>query len=401
MQFSYTAKTKNGEMQSGVVEAGLAETALDILHRNQLVVVSLEEVKRSEVFGSISRFFQHVKSKDIVVFSRQLATLFEATVPLVESLRTIGSQVENDYFRTVLNAIADDVDGGTAFSQGIAKFPKVFSQYYISMIESGEVSGKLQESLEYLANHEEKEYELTQKIRGALMYPISVICVFILIAIFLMIFVIPKLTSVLQDLGTELPLPTKILIWLSHAFQTWWYLLPLIVIGIGAGGRWYVNTSEGKASIDRLILKLPILGDMFTKLYLSRISENLSTLIKGGLPIIKALEVTGRVVGNDVFTTLIRKSTEEVKAGNTISSVFQKSPHVPPMVGQMISVGERSGRLDSILQSLARFYAREVDHITANLTTLIEPIIIVVLGGGVLILVLSILLPIYNSVSNV
>ena len=400
MQFSYTARTKSGETQNGVVEAVTQETALDILHRNGLIVTELSEVKRSELFASVAKLFQRVKTKDIVVFSRQLATLFEATVPLVESLRTIGMQIQNAYFQSVLNAMADDVDAGTAFSQALGKYPKVFSQYYVSMVESGEVSGKLQESLEYLANHEEKEYELVQKVRGALMYPAAVIVVFTLIAIFLMVFVIPRLTSILTELGTELPLPTRILIATSDILQKWWFLLPVVIGGVGVGGRWYIRTPEGKNLVDHLLLKLPILGDMFTKIYISRIAENLSTLIKGGLPIIKALEVTGRVVGNDVFSRLIKKSMEEVRAGNTISSVFQKSPEVPVMVSQMILVGERSGKLDNILQSLARFYAREVDNMTANLTTLIEPIIIVVLGGGVLVLVLAILLPIYSSVSS-
>jgi type II secretory pathway component PulF len=400
MQFSYTARNTTGEVQNGIVEATGQEAALDVLHRNGLVVVSLAEQKRSEVFASFTKIFQRVKTKDIVIFSRQLATLFEATVPLVESLRTIGSQIENEYFREVLNGMADEVDSGTAFSQTLAKYPKVFSQFYVSMVESGEVSGKLQESLEYLADHEEKEFALTQKIRGALMYPLSVIIVFILIGIFLMIWVVPQLVSVLQDLGTELPLPTKMLIAGSAFFQKWWYLLLIAVVGIGGSMSWYLKTPDGKANMDRLSLHFPILGDMFRKIYISRIAESLSTLIRGGLPIIKALEVTGRVVGNDVYSKLIQKSMEEVKAGNTISSVFQKSEYLPPMVSQMVAVGERSGKLDNILGSLSRFYSREVDYMTANMTTLIEPLIIVVLGGGVLVLVLAILLPIYNSVAT-
>ncbi|MDO8558461.1 MAG: type II secretion system F family protein [bacterium] len=400
MQFSYTARTKNGETQNGMVEAATQDAALDLLHRNNLVVVSLEQVQHSKFLSSLSKLFQSVKNKDIVIFSRQLATLFEATVPLVESLRTLGVQTDNEYFRSVLGAMAEEVDAGTAFSQTLAKYPKIFSKYYVSMVESGEVSGRLQESLDYLANHEEKEYALMQKVRGALMYPAVIIIVFILITIFLMIFVIPKLTSVLTELGTELPLPTKILIAASSFFQHWWFTLPLIAGALFFAGRWVVQTPQGKAITDRLLLKFPVLGDMFTKLYISRISENLSTLIKGGLPIIKALDVTSRVVGNEVYVALIKKSMEEVKAGNTISSVFQKSPHMPLMVSQMISVGERSGKLDSILASLSRFYAREVDSMTENLTTLIEPLVILVLGGGVLVLVLSILLPIYNSVST-
>jgi len=401
MLFRYTARTKRGEVQNGTVEAATHEAALDVLHRNNLTVVSLEKEESSQFLSSLSRLFERVKTKDIVIFSRQLATLFDASVPLVESLRTISIQVESAYFKSVLNALADDVDGGTSFSQALTKYPKAFSQFYVSMVESGEVSGKLQESLEYLANHEEKEYALMQKVRGALIYPIAVICVFILIAVLMMVFVMPNLTGVLKDLGAELPISTKILIAVSEWMATWWFAVPLGMLGIFLGGRWYVRTPDGKALSDTLMLKLPILGDMFTKIYIARIAENLSTLIKGGLPIIKALEVTGRVVGNSVFAELVRKSMEEVKAGNTISSVFQKEPRVPLMVGAMISVGERSGKVDSILASLARFYSREVDNMVANLTTLIEPIIIVVLGGAVAGLVSSILLPIYSVVSNV
>ncbi|MDP3963916.1 MAG: type II secretion system F family protein [bacterium] len=400
MQFAYIAKTKQGETQTGIVEAATQEAALDVLHRNQLIVVGMEEKKKSELFTSFTKIFQRVQVKDIVIFSRQLATLFEATVPLVESLRTIGAQIENEHFRHVLNLIADDVDSGTSFSLALAKYPRIFSQYYISMVESGEVSGKLQESLEYLADHEEKEYGLMQKVKGALTYPAVIMIVFVLIAVFLMIFVIPRLTSILTELGTELPLPTRMLIAMSSFLQNWWYLLPIIFGGSALFLRWYLRTKEGKDQFDVVVLKLPILGNMFRMLYISRIAENLSTLIKGGLPIIKALEVTGRVVGSNVYAKLIARSMEEVKAGNTISSVFSKSSDLPPMVSQMIAVGERSGRLDSILSSLSRFYTREVDQMTSNLTTLIEPIVIVLLGGGVLILVLSILLPIYNSVSS-
>ena len=401
MLFRYTARTKRGEAQNGTVEAATHEAALDVLRRNNLVVVSLVKEESSELLSSISRIFERIKSKDIVIFSRQLATLFDASVPLVESLRTIGIQVESAYFKSVLNALADDVDGGTSFSQALIKYPKAFSQFYVSMVESGEVSGRLQESLEYLANHEEKEYALMQKVRGALIYPIAVICVFILIAVLMMLYVMPNLTGVLKDLGAELPISTKILIATSEWMATWWFAVPLGMLGIFFGGRWYVRTPGGKVFSDTLMLRLPILGDMFTKIYIARIAENLSTLIKGGLPIIKALEVTAKVVGNAVFAQLVQKSMEEVRAGNTISSVFQKEPRVPPMVGAMISVGERSGKVDSILASLARFYSREVDNMVANLTTLIEPIIIVVLGGAVAGLVSSILLPIYSVVSNV
>lgn len=401
MQYRYAARTKTGESQEGVVEASSYSAALDTLHRAGLVVISLEELSQLRILQAISGFFQRVKVKEVVVFSRQLATLFEASVPLVESLRTLAAQADNAYLREVLTGVADDVDAGTQFSQALAKFPRIFSPFYVSMVESGEVSGKLQDALEFLAAHEEKEYALRQKVRGALVYPAVVVGVFILVGVLMMVYVVPNLTTILKDFGGELPLPTRVLIFTSEALRRWGLALLGLAVAAVFGLRRYLRTGAGKNLFDRLLLRLPVLGEMFRKIYIARFAENLSTLIKGGLPIIRSLEITANVVGNAVFGALIRRAMEEVKGGSTISSVLAKDPQVPPMVAQMIAVGERSGKIDAILVSLSRFYAREVDAMVANLTTLIEPFIIVFLGGAVAALVASILLPIYNIATGV
>lgn len=396
MRFNYQARTKRGQIQAGQVEAGSYEAAVKTLQRHGLLVVYLESISAIPFFARTFTFLQRVKTKEVVMFYRQLAILLEAGVPVVACLRALTEQTTNPYFKNIVFEVEADVRGGTSVSQALAKHKKVFSSFYINVIKSGEAAGRLAEILGYLADHAEEEYNLNRKIRGAMIYPAAILSLFIVIGILMMIYVMPQLTSVLQELGQELPLPTRVLIATSNFVGTWILLLIVILIILVLVVWRFIKTPEGRAVWDRLKLKIPILGNLFRKIYLARFSENLSTLIKGGLSILASLKITGDVIGNTVFKNLIDRAGEEVKGGGSISSVFKKSKEVPPMVSQMIAVGEKTARTSEILKRVADFYRSEVDTVVSNLTQLIEPILIVVLGLGVGILISSILLPIYR-----
>ena len=396
MKFKYQAKNKKGEMQSGTVEASNEEAAIKTLQLHKLVVISIiSATEISALFRSI-KFLQKVPAKDLVIFSRQLATLIEAKITLLEALQTLHKQTSNTFFREKIFEIANDIEGGRSFSFALSKHPKIFSEFYVNLIKAGEVSGNLQESLLYLAEHVEKQYDLESKIKGAMYYPAFILVAFFAIGMIVMIYVIPQLTLIIEESGQELPIATRMLIASSHLLRYYGWVLAVLGITMGIGIKRYIDTPEGKMNWDKMKLKLPVIGNLFRKIALVRFSENLSTLIKGGVPIVRSLQITGSVIGNEVFKDLIFRTAEKVKSGTSIAKVLGESPEIPPIVVQMISIGEKSGRLDSILDNITRFYTREVNNVVENLSTLIEPVLIVIMGIGVGVMVSAILLPIYS-----
>ncbi len=400
MNFNYIVRTKEGEMQSGVIQAPYLEAAIEALQNRGLVIVSCQSADLLPAWMKQIKFLQRVKVKEVVNFFRELSILFGAKVSLVESFKSLAQQQKNDYFRDILFKISQDVEAGLILSKALAKYPKVFSPFYINLIKSGEVSGNLENTFNYLADHLEKQYYLVSRVRGAMIYPACVLFAFTAVLILMLTVVVPKLTVILKETGQELPFLTKMIINASDFMRVMWWLVLLILIGL-VGGVWqYVKTAKGKRMFDLIKLKAPIFGKLFQKVYLARFSENFSTLIKGGLPILQALQISGEVVGNTIFSDLIFEAKEQVRVGNTISSVFEKHPEVPPMVSQMISTGEKSGQIDFILAKIASFYSQEVDNSVKNLSALIEPILIVLLGGGVIILLVAVLMPIYNISSG-
>ena len=401
MKINYQARTSQSDIQTGTVEAPNQEAAIETLRRYGLIILEVVEEKGGfnlSLSGEIP-FFNRVKSQELVIFSRQLAVLFDAQVPLVQALRTLSDQ-SSPVFKKIIMEIGSDVDSGTAFSQSLEKFPKVFSFFYISVVKAGEASGRLQEVLNYLADHEEKSYDLNKKVKGALTYPIFIVVSLVVVGAVMMVFVVPQLTSVLQESGQELPFLTQVIIGLSNFIRNYWWL-GLIIITALSGGIWYwLGTKSGKNLWDRIKLHLPIFGGLFTKIYIARFAENLGTLIKGGIPIIQALTITGDVVGNSLYQDVIIKAREEVRRGSTINSAFLAEKSIPPMVAQMISIGEQTGKLDLLLSKVASFYQKDVDNLVENMTSLIQPILILILGAAAGVLVAGILLPIYNLSSG-
>lgn len=383
-------------MQAGAVEALDRKEAVDTLQKRGLVVIALEE-EGANVLARKLTLFSRVKNRDLVAFSRQLATLFGAKVSLVASLELLASQSNNVYFQEVLFDVASSVEAGQSFSQALEKHQKVFSDFYINMVKAGEISGGLEKTLEFLADYLEKQYMLVSKIKGALTYPAFVMFGFIIVGVLVLTMVIPNLTDILTQAGQELPLPTKMIIAVSDLLIKWGWLIAILAVG-GVFGFFTLlkKSPEFRYMFDSFKLKVPLFGKIYQKFYLVRIADNLGTLIEGGLSILRSFQITADVVGNVVFQKIILEAREEVRVGNSISTVFEKYKVIPPLVSQMIATGEKTGSLDFILKKLADFYRREVETVVGGLAQLIEPLMIFVLAAGVGILFAAVLLPVYN-----
>ena len=384
-----------------MVEAGSKEAAIETLQRHDLVVVFLEGLSEAPIYTRSLKIFQRIKSKEITIFYRQLAILFEASVSPLDALRILAEQTSNQLFKDLIFEVEVDVRGGETLSSAMSKRPKVFSPFYVNVVKAGEATGKLHEVLRYLADHAEREYNLTFKVKGAFTYPMAILSMFLVVGTLMMIFVVPQLTSMLKEMGTELPITTKILISVSGFIKSFWWLLAIIFVGAALGIMRATKTEKGRHVIDILKLKIPVFKGLFQKIYLARFSENFRTLLAGGIPILKALDITSTVIGNSVYEKIIQEAKDRVKVGKTIASAFSGYPkQFTPMLTQMVAVGEKTAALEPILDKVALFYQQEVDRMVSNMTQLIEPMMILVLGGAVGFLVASILMPIYNIGSS-
>ena len=403
MKFSYQAKTKQGELQSGVVEAFSREAAIDVLQRHGLIILKLNTESEAPTLTRRIRIFESIKKKEVVIFSRQLSTLFSAKVPLVESLQILSSQAISPIFQEIVMDIARELEGGMALSLAMSKYPKVFSKFYVSMVKSGEVSGKLEEVFNYLAESLERQNNLSAKVFNSLIYPAFILTVFVGVIILMFVYVIPKLKIMVEETGQSFPLPTRIIFGVSDFIIVYGpYILPLILIGGFFAGRYFLNTQSGRLIFDKFKLKIPIFGELFQKISISRFAESLGTLISGGLPIMQAIEVTSDIVGNEYYRNIFMQTAQQVRKGFPISSVLKLYPDIiPPMVAQMVFVGEETGRLEEIFKKTANFYEQETSRMLDAMVSLIEPMMIIMLGGMVFILVAAILMPIYNIAQGI
>jgi type II secretory pathway component PulF len=397
--YNYKAYDKNQTKVTGLVDAVNESSAAEILKEKGYEVLSIE-TKTGFSFASLIPFFNRIKAKDIVAFSRQFAVLVTANITIVQSLKILVTQTVSDKLRTTLADIAQEVDGGAKLSDSLEKRPKVFSNFFVNVVRSGESSGKLDEVLNYLADEMEKDYDMMSKIRGAMIYPAFIMSGLIGVGVIMMVSVVPKLTAVLEETGAELPLPTKILIGTSRIMQSYWWLLIIAIGGLVFLFRAITNTPGGSMAFDHFKLKMPIFGRLLNRIYLVRFTRSLNTLLVGGVAISKALKITSDVVNNAVFQDMITKTIKEVEDGNSISTVFSTSKQVPKMVSQMMTIGEETGRLDVVLANVTNFYGREITNMTNNLMTLMEPLIMLVMGVAVGIMVAAIILPMYNMASN-
>ena len=400
MLYKYEATTPEGETKTGTIEAANRDIAITALQRRNLIIVGIEETEKGGLRQRIT-FLNRIKPRDIVILSRQLSTLFEAKVPALTSIQLLSSETDNPALREKLTELLDDIQGGASISEAMNKQPAVFSKFFVSMVRSGEESGKLDEVFSYLAGYLERNYELASKAKSALIYPIFVVVAFIGVMILMLTVVIPKLSVILKETGQELPIYTRIIIGASDFLRNYGIFV-LIVLIIGVIALWlYLRTPRGKVALSRFQLSLPYVGSLYKKLYLSRMMDNFETLLSAGISAVRTLELTSDVIDNEVYKQIISESTEAVKGGSSISDSFSRYEDMPGLVVQMIKVGEETGKLSFVLKTLARFYKREVDTAIETLMSLIEPVLIIILGLGVGLLVAGVLGPIYNISSGI
>ncbi len=396
MLYKYEATTAEGEAKKGIIDAANRDIAIAALQRRNLIIISVEETKEGGFFSKPLTIFQRIKSRDIVILSRQLSTLFEAKVPVLTSLKLLAGETENPALREKMGVLLEDIQGGSSISEAMSKQPDVFSKFFVNMVRSGEESGKLDEVFSYLASYLERNYELASKAKGALVYPIFVLVAFVGVMILMLTVVIPKLSDILKETGQELPIYTKAIMAASDILINYGIFI-LIALIIGAISAWYYfRTSQGKANFARFQLSIPYVGVLYRKLFLSRMLDNFETLLSSGVSAIRTLELTADVIDSEVFRQILTESIEAVKGGSSISESLSRYEDMPGLVVQMIRVGEETGKLAFVLKTLARFYKREVDTAIETLMSLIEPAMIIVLGLGVGLLVAGILGPIYN-----
>jgi type IV pilus assembly protein PilC len=397
--FRYKAETKSGHKKSGQI-VGLSESdASARLKKQDLNPISLVNITHT-IDTRFTMLIAPIKVKDLAIFSRQFSVMISANVPVVESLMILVDQTNNISLKNMIAEIAFEVDSGSFLSEAFSKRPKIFSEFFINIVRSGETSGKLDEVLNYLADEMEQNYDMAAKIKGAMIYPIFISAGLVGVGIVLMIYVIPNLTAIMVESNVVLPLSTRIVIGASNFFKNYLWLVGLIIVAIWIGLHFYLKTYVGKRQIDVIKLRMPIFGKLFKYIYLMRFTRSLSTLLKGGVTITKSLEITADVIGNVVYRELIIETLNSINDGNPVSMVMENSSYVPKMVPQMIAVGERTGKLDSVLDRITTFYTRDTSNMLDNLSKLMEPIIMVVMGLGVGIMVAAVLMPMYNMASQ-
>lgn len=400
MIFNYKAIDKEGGAKTGVIDSFSIDAAINALQKQGLVISYIKPKDEKNDLRSKIPFFNRVSNKDVVILSRQMSTLFEAKVSALRIFKLISSEAENPYLRKSIVEVADDLQGGSSISAALGKHPKIFSDFYVNMVKSGEESGKLDETFAYLADYLDRTYEVASKAKNALVYPAFVIFTFFAVMILMFTVIIPKIALIVKDSVAELPIYTKIVFGFSgFLVNNGFYALFGVLLFFGLI-IWFVRTPGGRIWISNFRLQLPYLGNLYKKLYLSRFADNMSTMIASGIPMLKAIEVTASIIDNDVYKAIMQDAFIKVKTGSALSDALDRHQEIPSILVQMIKVGEESGELGSILKTMAKFYQREVMNAVDTLVGLIEPVMIVALGVGVGVLLASVLMPIYDIASS-
>ncbi len=399
MKFSYKARTEEGKVRKGTIEAFSRKGALDILEKYGFYTTSLKKegvggiLKKKLVIG------REVSKKDLVLFTRQIGTMMKSAIPPLESLRAQVQQIESGGFRGKILKMAESIERGGSLSQAFALFPKVFDAFFINIIKSGEAAGKVADSLDYLADHLEREYNFNQKVKGAMFYPLFVVMVFMGSGMIVIFFIVPKLTEILKTFDSEdLPILTRGLMSLGDfVAKGGWMLLVGIFAPIVIAAPFLIKSKQFKRFYDKASLKVPFLGDFRKKVQLSRFAENLSVLISSGLPINQALKITKDILTSFVYKDILAQAEEAVTRGEKISAVLSRYPkQFPSFAIQMVSTGEKTGRLHQTLNDMVKFYRGDIERTTEKLTTMLEPILILILGIGIAILAFAVFIPLFN-----
>lgn len=397
MLFNYQAIDKDGSQKSGSIDAVNVDVAINSLQRRGLIISSIKQNDEATGLRKSLTLFEHVSNKEIVILSRQMATLFGAQVSALRIFRLLAAEAENVLLRRSLTDVSDDLQAGSSISKALSKHPKIFSAFYVNMVKSGEEAGRLDETFNYLADYLDRNYAVTSKAKNALIYPAFVVFTFIAVMVLMLTLVIPKISGVLTESGQKVPVYTSIVIGLSNLMIHYGaYLLIVVLIGAGFLYKWS-RSKRGADFFAAFKLQVPYVGSLYRKLYLSRVADNMNTMLKSGIPMVKVLELSAAIVDNRIYEAILLDSLEAVKGGLSLSdSLIKHHEYFPGIMTAMIKIGEETGELGNILDTLAKFYQREVINAVDTLVDLIEPVMIVLLGLGVGFLLASVLIPIYN-----
>jgi len=396
--FAYKGRSRNGETREGTLQAASRDEAVANLRRQGIIVSSVTEKGKEFALPRIRR---GVRQKDVAIFTRQFSVMIDAGLPLVQCLEILADQQPNRAFQQVLSDVRQDVEGGSTLADAMRKHPKVFDDLYCNMVAAGEAGGILDTILQRLSAYIEKIVKLKSAVRGAMIYPVAVICIAAVVVWVILTFVIPVFADLFTGLGAALPLPTRITIMLSDFLRTWWWLVVGSIAGGVFGLRQYYKTESGRRAIDAFMLKIPIIGDLLRKIAVARFCRTLATLTSSGVPILDGLDITARTAGNAVIEDAIQNVRSAVEEGKTIADPLRETRVFPDMVVQMIGVGEQTGALDAMLSKIADFYEDEVDEATQNLLSLLEPVMIVILGTVIGGIVVSMYLPMFSLISKI
>lgn len=403
MKLSYSAKDQNGQIIQSVLDAPNEEAAAKALHEKHLFVLEIKQTGTANpgINKDIKIPFLsgRVALKDKIIFTEQLAMMVKSGLPLLDAFSALEEQTENKYFSSVIAEISKEVKGGKPLSETLAKYPKIFPILYTAIVSSGEKSGKLDEVLERLAEQLQKDYDLISKIKAAVTYPIVVITALVGIVIIMLIFVVPQLKTIFADMGAELPLVTRIVLGTSDLIRNFWYVWIIVMVGIYLAIRFWARTASGGIIWDNFKLKIPLIGPLVRKIYMARFTRTMGTLVASGLPMLDIISTVSSVLTNKVYTRAFKKVSTDIENGKTLSLSLKEQNVFPPMIYHLIAVGEKSGKLDYVLLSMANFFDKEVENTTQNLATLVEPILIIFIGAGVGLVVASVIMPIYSLVN--
>lgn len=401
MQYNYKAKDKDGRLIHGLVEAYSEDLAIETLQSKGLVILELTPLQKSILGTDVLAFLNRPNNRDVVVFTRQLATIIAADIPLLEGLQTIAGQTEKQTFAVMVAEITESIRGGSSLSKSLTAYSRLFSSFYISMVRSGEISGRLEGALVYLADYLEKSQGLNAKIRGALAYPLFILVALTVVTTVMMTTVLPKLLDIIKESGVapeDIPFITKLLIAATSFVNDYIILIAILLVTGAIFLVRYVKTEKGQYRADRLKIDFPRLGIIARNIYVARIAETLATLVKSGVPILESLQITSNIAGNLIYRDILLEAHESVKNGGSISEVLSRHKEFPRLVSSMLSIGEKTGKTDFMLENIFKFYNFEAERDIQNLSQLIEPILILILGAGVGLLVAGILLPIFSLV---
>ena len=402
MKYSYQARSKEGKIEVGTVEASSKEAAAILLQKYSIFVTSLKEESPQNIFLKKLTFAAKISKKDLAIFSRQLAVMLESRVPVTQSLAGLAAQTSKEGFKEKIIKISQLVDEGNSLSVAFHYYPDVFSAFYVSLVKTGEASGKISESFYYLADHLEREHDIESQIRGAMIYPIFVITVLLVVITIVMFVVMPRISELIKETATNPPIFTVMMLNFYDFLSHYGWIVVLSFFAMAGFIIYYFKTEKGRQVYDKFSLTLPIVGGFFKKIFLIRFTENLSTLISAGLSINSALKITKDTIDNYIYKQIVSETEEGVSEGEKISSVLVKhQEYVPPFVVQMVEVGEQTGKLDKNLMEVVNFYQKEVKREVNTFIAMLEPILIIFLGAVVALLAISVLSPLYGALGTI